>query len=286
MYYFSSLSCCRLCNFCSPCSFHGLTLNPPPSWFIGSGQTFLVDLVSEQAGGCASELASISMKPSSGPRFGRQHFPVVYVTRFGKYHCGTKIRSGGKSPKKAAQKDFHSCLSDKASSAILDKIGPVDVAPQRQMRHPSLRAGTMQVQGNQTRCRQPQSDGQNISMAKLPGQEASKLPCSRKKGLGSKRRAANSTISGEENGADVYEFPTSNENTNEMIRKQKKKSAVWLEVFEVISKMVEENGHFRNRLVSNFHFSGEGLLQGTDINQNLQSEISFTETDEAIFGWV
>ncbi|XP_070790060.1 uncharacterized protein C5orf47 homolog [Pituophis catenifer annectens] len=238
------------------------------------------------------------MKPNSGPRFGRQHFPVVYVTRFGKHPCGTKIRSGGKSPpKKAAQEDLHSCLSDKASSATLDKTGLVGVAPQRQRRHPSLGPGMVQVRGSQTGRRQPQSEGWNISMAKPPGREASKIAPSRKKSRGSKRGAANSTTSGgfEESGADEYEFSTSKENANETIREQKKKSAVWLEVFEVISKMIEENGYFRNRLVSNFHFSVEDAaknsqqsltIQGTDINQNLQSEISFTDTDEAIFGWV
>ncbi|KAM6475239.1 uncharacterized protein PHA67_007466 [Liasis olivaceus] len=86
----------------------------------------------------------------------------------------------------------------------------------------------------------------------------------------------------EENRGDEFEFSASKENINQMTREQKKKSAVWFEVSEVISKMVEENGYFRNRLVSYCHFSSEGR----DINQNLQSEISCTETDEAIFGWV
>lgn len=136
------------------------------------------------------------MKPSSGPRFGRQHFPVVYVTRFGKHPCGTKICSGGKSPpKKVAQRNLHSCLSDKASSATLDKRGPVGVAPQRERRHPSLGPGTVQVRGSQTGCRQPQSEGWSISMAKPPGRGASKLAPSRKKSWGNKKGAANSTIS-------------------------------------------------------------------------------------------
>ncbi|XP_070591980.1 uncharacterized protein C5orf47 homolog [Erythrolamprus reginae] len=236
------------------------------------------------------------MKPSSEPRFGKQRFPVVYVTRFGKHPCGRKICSDGKSPpKKTAQEDLHSCLSDKAS-ATLHKTGPVGAAPQRQKKHPSLGFKMVQIQGSRTGHRQSQQrESQRRNMAKPPDREASQLAPSRKKGRGSKRRAANSTISGgfQESGANEYEFSTSEEIANKM--EQKKKSAVWREVFEVISKMVEENGYFRNRLVSNFHFSVEDAaknsqqpltIQGTDINQNLQSEISFTETDEAIFGWV
>ncbi|XP_063148965.1 uncharacterized protein LOC134490014 [Candoia aspera] len=255
------------------------------------------------------------MKPSSGPRFGRQHFPVVYVTRFGKHCCGTKIHSGGKSPpKKVALAEPHSRLTSKASSVTLDKRGSGGVAPWGQRRRHGFAAGaalTMQVQGSRTSRRQPPSEGQSISVAKPPSQEASELPPSRKKGWGSKRGAAHSTISGtqkclgisttqnlsdiahfpklllsrcsqEENRGDEFEFSASKENVNQMTREQKKKSAVWSEVSEVISKMVEENGYFRNRLMSYCHFSSEGR----EINQNLQSEISCIETDEAIFGWV
>nr|XP_008102996.1 PREDICTED: uncharacterized protein C5orf47 homolog [Anolis carolinensis] len=86
----------------------------------------------------------------------------------------------------------------------------------------------------------------------------------------------------QESQRDVFEFSAPLENVNNVIRKHKKKSAVWHRVSKVISKMVEENGHFRNRLIHCSQLSNEGR----DINENVVTEASCTDTEEAIFGWV
>nr|XP_060615839.1 uncharacterized protein C5orf47 homolog [Anolis sagrei ordinatus] len=74
----------------------------------------------------------------------------------------------------------------------------------------------------------------------------------------------------QESRRDVFEFSAPLENANNLIRKHKEKSAVWHRVSKVISKMIEENGHFRNRLKLSSQLSNEGR----DVNENIATEAS------------
>ncbi|XP_021266633.1 uncharacterized protein C5orf47 homolog isoform X4 [Numida meleagris] len=60
------------------------------------------------------------------------------------------------------------------------------------------------------------------------------------------------------------------------------RSKVWLKVWKVISKMLEENEKFRHRLLTCSQFNGEG----NDMNQSSQKEALSLDREESIFGWV
>ncbi|XP_072204678.1 uncharacterized protein C5orf47 homolog [Excalfactoria chinensis] len=67
--------------------------------------------------------------------------------------------------------------------------------------------------------------------------------------------------------ADAFDFPFPSRNVEKVI-KRKKKSKVWLKVWKVISKMLEENEKFRHRLLTFSQFNGEG----NDVNQSSQKK--------------
>ncbi|PKU45042.1 neuron-specific protein family member 2 isoform x2 [Limosa lapponica baueri] len=58
--------------------------------------------------------------------------------------------------------------------------------------------------------------------------------------------------------ADTFDFPFPSRNVDKAIKRKKKKSKVWLKVWKVISKMLEENEKFRSRLLTCSQFNGEG----------------------------
>ncbi|POI29892.1 hypothetical protein CIB84_006358 [Bambusicola thoracicus] len=57
--------------------------------------------------------------------------------------------------------------------------------------------------------------------------------------------------------ADVFDFPFPSRNVEKVIKRKKKKTKVWLKVWKVISKMLEENEKFRHRLLACSQFNGE-----------------------------
>ncbi|XP_054697770.1 uncharacterized protein C5orf47 homolog [Grus americana] len=82
--------------------------------------------------------------------------------------------------------------------------------------------------------------------------------------------------------ADTFDFPFPSRNVDKVIKRKKQKSKVWLKVWKVISKMLEENEKFRSRLLTCSQFNGEG----NDMNQSSQNEASYLDREESIFGWV
>ncbi|XP_050761564.1 uncharacterized protein C5orf47 homolog [Gymnogyps californianus] len=82
--------------------------------------------------------------------------------------------------------------------------------------------------------------------------------------------------------ADTFDFPFPSRNVDKVIKRKKQKSKVWLKVWKVISKMLEENEKFRSRLLTCSQFSGEG----NNMNQSSQNEASYLDREESIFGWV
>ncbi|XP_053935879.1 uncharacterized protein C5orf47 homolog isoform X2 [Cuculus canorus] len=82
--------------------------------------------------------------------------------------------------------------------------------------------------------------------------------------------------------ADTFDFPFPSRNVDKVIKRKKKKSEVWLKVWKVISKMLEENEKFRSRLLTCNQFNREGNA----MNQSSQNEASYLDREETIFGWV
>ncbi|XP_075297752.1 uncharacterized protein C5orf47 homolog [Opisthocomus hoazin] len=82
--------------------------------------------------------------------------------------------------------------------------------------------------------------------------------------------------------ADTFDFPFPSRNVGKVIKRKKQKSKVWLKVWKVISKMLEENEKFRSRLSTCSQFNGEG----NDMNQSSQNEASYLDRESSIFGWV
>ncbi|XP_031411558.1 uncharacterized protein C5orf47 homolog isoform X2 [Meleagris gallopavo] len=72
--------------------------------------------------------------------------------------------------------------------------------------------------------------------------------------------------------ADAFDFPFPSRNVEKVIKRKKKESKVWLKVWKVISKMLEENEKFRYRLLSSSQFSGEG----NNANQSSQKGSPWT----------
>ncbi|XP_015731678.1 uncharacterized protein C5orf47 homolog isoform X2 [Coturnix japonica] len=78
--------------------------------------------------------------------------------------------------------------------------------------------------------------------------------------------------------ADAFDFPFPSRNVEKVI-KRKKKSKVWLKVWKVISKMLEENEKFRHRLLTCSQLNGEG----NDVNRSSQKETLPLDRGEAVW---
>nr|XP_020662849.1 uncharacterized protein C5orf47 homolog isoform X1 [Pogona vitticeps] len=217
-----------------------------------------------------------SMKPASGSRFGREKFQIVYVNSFGHHRSGNVIHYSGSNSCRHLREQEEvaltsaqaSCLTAEAPSAISDGTGSGDAAApspsSKDPRGPHLLRATSakQVEGACER-------GALSKAGQAKRFKARKLP--------EGRRARTEEL-----------LPSLNQEWN---RKRGdlifpastgQKSAVWSGVYKVISKMVEENSHFRDRLISCSQFSSEGR----NTSENIQTGASCIGTDEAIFGWV
>nr|XP_028573666.1 uncharacterized protein C5orf47 homolog isoform X1 [Podarcis muralis] len=243
------------------------------------------------------------MKASSGLGRGRSR-RVVYVNSFGSHRCGNVIRYGGGGGH--LRDPEASCLSGASPAAALSgRRGSRGAAgpPSGERGSPCL---GLKAPG-EARAKGVGRGWEEGGEAKRPRAErllGVKPPASPREGRSSKAAAVNSTGSDgqeeagtsraqgrrprvlaggcKETQGDAFEFPPSWEVDNSEIRHQKKESTVWLGVCKVISKMIEENGHFRSRLLSCSKLPSEGR----DVNGNVQNETSCIDTDEAIFGWV
>ncbi|KAJ7316326.1 hypothetical protein JRQ81_002488 [Phrynocephalus forsythii] len=247
------------------------------------------------------------MKPASRSRFGRKRFQIVYINSFGRHRSGNVIHySGGNSghhlrpQEKVAPTDaLSSCLTAEALLPVSDRRGPGGPAApspsSKGPRSPHLlpATSTMQVQGTCERGplgkvgQAKESKARKLPKGKKAGTEL--LPslnqeCDRRRGdLNFPASASQKQIGDhQETQADPFEFPAPMENASNAIKQQNKKSAVWLGVCKVISKMVEENSHFRDRLMSCSQLSCEGKGMSEDV----ETGASYIGTDEAIFGWV
>ncbi|XP_062443703.1 uncharacterized protein C5orf47 homolog [Rhea pennata] len=85
-----------------------------------------------------------------------------------------------------------------------------------------------------------------------------------------------------EDKADTFDFPFPSRNVDKAMKRKKQKSKVWLRVWKVISKMLEENEKFRSRLLACRQCDGEGSA----MKQSSQNEASYLDREESIFGWV
>ncbi|XP_068554720.1 uncharacterized protein C5orf47 homolog [Anas acuta] len=81
---------------------------------------------------------------------------------------------------------------------------------------------------------------------------------------------------------DTFDFPCPSRKVEKVIKRKKKKYKVWIKVWKVISKMLEENEKFRSRLSACSQFNGEG----NDMKQSSQNETFSLDREESIFGWV
>ncbi|XP_042303246.1 uncharacterized protein C5orf47 homolog isoform X2 [Sceloporus undulatus] len=241
------------------------------------------------------------MKPASGSRFGRNRFRIVYVNRFGSHHSGTVIHySSGhlRQEGKADLADTMPCIQNKAHSPIPNGLvsGCAILPPSHEgQKSPCFGPGaTSKMHADKTgigfspsltRGRQAKSPKAAKAKRIMAGP-----PCPPNKDWGCQAAALSPTVSSNWKGtggyyvtqSDVFEFSAPLKNANNMVRKRKKKSAVWCGVSKVISKMIEENGHFRDRLIHCSQLSSKSR----DINENAVNGASCIDTDEAIFGWV
>ncbi|XP_068816207.1 uncharacterized protein C5orf47 homolog [Struthio camelus] len=61
-----------------------------------------------------------------------------------------------------------------------------------------------------------------------------------------------------EDTADTFDFPFPSRKVDKATKRKKQKSKVWLRVWKVIAKMLEENEKFRSRLLTCSQCNGEG----------------------------
>ncbi|XP_014803228.1 PREDICTED: uncharacterized protein C5orf47 homolog [Calidris pugnax] len=178
---------------------------------------------------------------------GRPRMQLVYVNSFGSHRCGSVIRYG------------RGCPQAEAGRAAPPLSQP---SPTRETQ--GLRAtpapGDMAVPGPHTAGGRGQAVG-SCGMVKAISRHRGDL-----------REAK----------ADTFDFPFPSRNVDKAIKRKKKKSKVWLKVWKVISKMLEENEKFRSRLLTCSQVNGEG----NGINQSSQNEASYLDREESIFGWV
>ncbi|XP_032861242.2 uncharacterized protein C5orf47 homolog [Tyto alba] len=173
---------------------------------------------------------------------GRPCVPLVYVNSFGSHCCGSVIRYG------------RGCWQAEAGRA-----GPRP-AGQAGRRRAALASGDMARPGP------PAAGGR----ARAVGSCGTVKPVSHHGG------------DLQEAKTDTFDFPLPSRNVDKVIKRKKQKSKVWLKVWKVISKMLEENEKFRSRLLTCSQFNGEG----SDMNQSSQKEASYLDREESIFGWV
>ncbi|XP_075020952.1 uncharacterized protein C5orf47 homolog [Calonectris borealis] len=177
---------------------------------------------------------------------GRPPLQLVYVNSFGSHRCGSVIRYG------------RGCRQAEAGRA----------GPPLSQSSPTGQAGGLRA-------------------APAPGDKAGPGPPAaggRAQAGGSCGVAKPTLFLGDlrEDKADTFDFPFPSRNVDKVIKRKKQKAKVWLKVWKVISKMLEENEKFRSRLLTCSQFSGEG----NDMNQSSQNEASYLDREESIFGWV
>ncbi|XP_025903292.1 uncharacterized protein C5orf47 homolog [Nothoprocta perdicaria] len=182
------------------------------------------------------------MEPGSG--LGWPRLPFVYVNSFGTHRCGTVIRYGWNPGARRPGSEGSPWTGASSLSGDERCLSPV-------MELPSP-AGMAQ-----RRSRAARSHGSPQPVDQHHGD----------------RR---------EDKADTFDFPCPSRNINKAMKRKKQKSKVWLRVWKVISKMLEENEKFRSRLLACSQCNGEG----SDMNQSSQNEASYLDREGSIFGWV
>ncbi|KAF1664803.1 hypothetical protein FQA23_0012252, partial [Aptenodytes patagonicus] len=157
---------------------------------------------------------------------GRLRVQLVYVNSFGSHRCGSIIRYGG------------GCQQAEAGRAgpPLSQSSPTGAAG-------GLRA--VPAPGDKAGHGPPATGGR----VQAVGSRGMVKPVSRHHSTCRDLR---------EDKADVFDFPFPSRNVDKVIKRKKQKSKVWLKVWKVISKMLEENEKFRSRLLTCSQFNGEG----------------------------
>ncbi|XP_064314222.1 uncharacterized protein C5orf47 homolog [Phalacrocorax carbo] len=178
---------------------------------------------------------------------GRPHVQVVYVNSFGSHRCGSVIRYG-RGCRQAEAGCAGPLLSQPSPTGEAGGLRPAPAPGDKAGPGPPAAGGRVQVVGSR-------------GMAK---------PVSCCHGHLRKDKA------------DTFDFPFPSRNVDKPIKRKKQKSKVWLKVWKVISKMQKENEKFRSRLLTCSQFNGGG----NDMNQSSQSEASYLDREESIFGWV
>ncbi|XP_037253349.1 uncharacterized protein C5orf47 homolog [Falco biarmicus] len=179
---------------------------------------------------------------AAGPSRGRTRLRLLYSNSFGSHRCGSVVRYGG--GRRQAEGGWDEALRCQPSPA--GQAG-------------GLR-GTLGPGDQAHRGRGPQAVGSG----------------------GAGKPVSHHHADLREAKADTFDFPFPSRNSDKVIKRKKQKSKVWLKVWKVISRMLEENEKFRSRLLTCSQFSGEG----NDMNQSSQDEVSYLDREESIFGWV
>ncbi|XP_025978383.2 uncharacterized protein C5orf47 homolog [Dromaius novaehollandiae] len=182
------------------------------------------------------------MEPGSG--LGRPRVPHLYLHSFGAHRCGTVIRYG----------------RARGAARPEGEGSPGAGTPRR--------SGDMRRPG--PRAEPPSPAGRARDRPQVVRSHGGTQPVSPHHG---DRR---------EDKADTFDFPFPSRNVDKAMKRKKQKSKVWLRVWKVISKMLEENEKFRSRLLTCSQRNGEG----SDMNQSSQNEASYLDREEPIFGWV
>ncbi|KAF1570006.1 hypothetical protein FQV10_0016728, partial [Eudyptes schlegeli] len=157
---------------------------------------------------------------------GRLHVQLVYVNSFGSHRCGSIIRYG------------KGCRQAEAGRA----------GPPLSQSSPTGEAGGLRAvlaPGDKAGHGPPAAGGR----AQAVGSRGVAKPVSRHHSTCCDLR---------EDKADIFDFPFPSRNVDKVIKRKKQKSKVWLKVWKVISKMLEENEKFRSRLLTCSQFNGEG----------------------------
>ncbi|XP_074913205.1 uncharacterized protein C5orf47 homolog [Buteo buteo] len=161
--------------------------------------------------------------PQMEPGRGRPRVPLVYLNSFGSHRCGSIIRYG------------RGCRQA--------EVGPA--GPPLSRPSPAGEAGRQRAApapGDEADPGPPAAGGR----ARAVGSCGVAKPVGRRRGDLRKAKA------------DTFDFPFPSRNVDKVIKRKKQKSKVWLSVWKVISKMLEENEKFRSRLVTCSQFNGEG----------------------------
>ncbi|XP_040429477.1 uncharacterized protein C5orf47 homolog isoform X2 [Cygnus olor] len=186
-------------------------------------------------------------KMEPGCSQGRPLVPHIYVNSFGSHRCGSLIRCGR----------GYKWAEVGRSRTLLSQQSPVDRSREQR---------AAKAHGDKADAKPSAAAGRAQEVESCGGVKDTSL--------------CHDDLQKEK--PDTFDFPCPSRNVEKVIKRKKKKSKVWLKVWKVISKMLEENEKFRSRLLTCSQLNGEG----NGMKQSSQNETFSLDREESIFGWV